>query len=286
MMCTGRDGWVPAARHRSALPAPWAPRAVRKGAGMADADGRYAFPHGGADERRRLDLLAARLDPVTKRRIGRLGLAPDVCCLEVGGGRGSIARWLCQDVAARGQVTATDVQTGFLSGLSLPNLTVLHHDVRTDSFPGRSFGLVHVRAVLMHIADRMAALRRMVSWLAPGGWLVAEEADFGMWLADYDPLWAAHPAAWHEAFPHGSLGQGRALLRQIRQLGLADIGADAELDIVQPGTDLAEFYQLSMAALAGPMISAGVMTADEAARLAARPGEPAAQEVGFTGPGG
>jgi len=135
--------------------------------------------------------------------------------------------------------------------------------------------------VLMHIADRMAVLRRMASWLAPGGWLVAEEADFGMWLADYDPLWAAHPAAWHEAFPHGSLGQGRALLRQIHQLSLADIGADAELDIVQPGTALAEFYQLSMAALAEPMTSAGVMTADEAARLAARPSDPDFLGCGF-----
>jgi SAM-dependent methyltransferase len=238
---------------------------------MADTEGRYAFPHGGADERRRLDLLAARLDPVTMRRIGRLGLAPDARCLEVGGGRGSIARWLCQDVAPRGQVTATDLDTNFLSQLPLPNLTVLRHDVRTDGFPERSFDLVHVRTVLMHIADRMAVLRRMASWLAPGGWLVAEEADFGMWLADYDPLWAAHPAAWHEAFPHGSLSQGRALLRQIHQLGLAGIGADAELDIVQPGTALAEFYQLSMAALAEPMISAGVMTAGEAARLTARP---------------
>ena len=26
-------------------------------------------------------------------------------------------------------------------------------------------------------------LRRMVSWLAPGGWLLAEDCDFGMWLA-------------------------------------------------------------------------------------------------------
>jgi SAM-dependent methyltransferase len=248
---------------------------------MADSDGRYAFPHGGADERRRLDLFAARLDPLTKRRIGRLGLAKDVRCLEVGGGRGSVARWLCQDVAPCGQVTATDLDTGFLSELSLPNLTVLRHDVRSDAFPERSFGLVHVRAVLMHIADRMAVLQRLASWLAPGGWLVAEEADFGMWLADYDPLWAAHPAAWHEAFPHGSLGQGRALLRQIRQLGLADIGADADLDIVQPGTDLAEFYQLSMAALAEPAISAGVMTAAEAARLVARPADPDFLGCGF-----
>ena len=128
---------------------------------MTGTGGRYGFPHGAADERRRLDLLAARLDPLTKRRIGRLGLAPDVRCLEVGGGRGSITRWLCQDVAPRGQVTATDLDTGFLSELSLPNLTVLRHDVRTDGFPEGSFGLVHVRAVLMH---------SRTGWPCCGGW--------------------------------------------------------------------------------------------------------------------
>jgi SAM-dependent methyltransferase len=169
----------------------------------------------------------------------------------------------------------------FLSELSLPNLAVLRHDVREDDFPAGSFDLVHVRAVLMHIADRMAVLRRMASWLAPGGWLVAEEADFGMWLGDYDPLWSAHPAASHEAFPDGSLGQGRALLRQIHQLGLVDIGADAELDIVQPGTALAEFYQLSIEALVEPISSAGVITADEASRMAARPGESDFLACGF-----
>ena len=102
-----------------------------------------------------------------------------------------------------------------------------------DEFPESSFELVHVRAVLMHIADRMATLRRMVSWLAPGGWLLVEEADFGMWMADFDPTWAAHPRAWHEAFPNGSLLQGRAILRQIHRLGLQDIGADAKLNIVR-----------------------------------------------------
>jgi hypothetical protein len=74
--------------------------------------------------------------------------------------------WVCQDVARRGQVTATDLDTGLLSELSLPNLTRRAR----RRLPERSFGLVHVRAVLMHIADRMAVLRRMASWLAPGGW--------------------------------------------------------------------------------------------------------------------
>jgi len=50
----------------------------------------YAFPHATAGESRRLHLLAERLDPVTKRRIGQLGLGPAVRCLEIGGGRGSM----------------------------------------------------------------------------------------------------------------------------------------------------------------------------------------------------
>jgi hypothetical protein len=140
---------------------------------------------------------------------------------------------------------------------------------------------VHARAVLMHIADRMAVLRRMVSWLAPGGWLLLEECDFGTWLGDFDPMWAAHPGAWHEAFANGSVLQGRAILRQIHQLGLCDIGADAELDVVQPGTAPWEFYRLSMAATSGPLISAGVLTAAEAARLEARLAEPDFLACGF-----
>jgi SAM-dependent methyltransferase len=241
----------------------------------------YAFPHADAGESRRLDLFAERLDPLTKRRIGQLGLGRAVRCLEIGGGRGSIARWLAQDVAPQGHVTATDLETDFLSQLALPNLTVLRHDVLTDDFPKGSFDLVHIRAVLMHIPGRMATLQRVASWLAPDGWLVVEEPDFGMWLADLDHVWAAHPTGWHEAFPNGSLSQGRALLRQIHRLGLADIGADAELDIVLPGTALAEFYRLSIAVMSQSLISSGMLTAAETARLNARLDEPDFMGCGF-----
>ena len=59
---------------------------------------------------------------------------------------------------------------------------MLRHDVRTDGFPAGSFDLVPVRAVLMHIADRMTAHGGWhPGWR--GGWLVVEDADFGMWLA-------------------------------------------------------------------------------------------------------
>jgi tRNA A58 N-methylase Trm61 len=82
---------------------------------------------------------------LTMRRIQHLGLEPGARCLEVGGGRGSIAAWLCRTVGPAGQVTATDLQTTLLSRLDLPNLTVLRHDIRTDDFPAAAFDLVHGR---------------------------------------------------------------------------------------------------------------------------------------------
>jgi SAM-dependent methyltransferase len=131
-----------------------------------------------------LELLEQRLDPLTMRRIGRLPLSANASCLEVGGGRGSIARWLCELVGPNGRVTATDLDTRFLEALGCANLEVLRHDVRTEGFVEASFDLIHARAVVMHLAGRMSILKRMASWLTPGGWLLIEDSDFGMWMGD------------------------------------------------------------------------------------------------------
>src|SRR6516165_5209763 len=101
---------------------------------MSDTLG-YAFPHDAADEARRLELFQQRLDPLTIRRIERLGIAPGAACLEIGGGRGSVARWLAERVGPAGRVTATDLQPDFLRELGLPNLEVRRHDIRSDTFP-------------------------------------------------------------------------------------------------------------------------------------------------------
>jgi SAM-dependent methyltransferase len=241
----------------------------------------YAFPHTETAERRRLELLEERLDPITIRRMGRLALPASASCLEVGGGRGSIARYLCELVGPAGHVTATDLEPEFLTELSLANLEVMRHDVTTDSFPEASFDLIHARAVLMHLPHRMEILRRMVSWLRPGGWLLVEDADFGMWVGDFEPMWARHPVIHHEAFPNGSLSQGRALLRQIHQLGLERVGADAELDVVQHGTPLCEFYKLSFLAQAPRLIESGAITSHDASELIARIDSPDFLACGF-----
>lgn len=241
----------------------------------------YAFPHSADDEARRLELFQQRLDPLTIRRLERLGVGRGDSCLEIGGGRGSITRWVSSRVGPEGHVTATDLQLDFLERIDAPNVEVVRHDIRVDTFPQESFDLVHARAVLMHVPDDPELVPRIASWLRPGGRLLLEEPDFGLWLADTDQVWAAHPGSWHGAFPNGSLSRGRSLLAQFPQLGLVEVGADAEVDIVEPGTPLAEFYRLSLQAIGPRAVEAGVLTADEAAAIARRPTEPDFLGCGF-----
>jgi trans-aconitate methyltransferase len=122
----------------------------------------YAFPHSAADESRRLELFEERLGPLTERRLGRLGIGRGARCLEIGGGRGPITRWLSHLVGTAGKVTATDLQLEFLESIDTPNVEVVRHDIRKDTFPERSFDLVHTRAVLMHVPDDPTILNRMV----------------------------------------------------------------------------------------------------------------------------
>jgi len=110
---------------------------------------------------------------------------------------------------------------------------------------------------------------------------VFEEPDFGMWAGDTDPVWAAGPPTTQVAFPGMALSQGRSLLRQIQRLGLTGVGADAEIDIIRSGTDLAEFYRLSQAALALPKVQAGALSPAEATAIVERPADDDFLACGF-----
>jgi hypothetical protein len=61
---------------------------------------------------------------------------------------------------------------------------------------------------------------------------------------------------------------------------VVDVGADAE-DIIESGSDLAEFHSLSMAAIGPPTVAAGALTPGEAAALVDRPNEPDFLGCGF-----
>jgi len=77
------------------------------------------------EERARLKALEALFDPTTTAALESTGIASGWRCQEVGGGAGSVARWLSEQVGPAGHVAATDVQAGFLDELGL---TPMEHD--------------------------------------------------------------------------------------------------------------------------------------------------------------
>jgi SAM-dependent methyltransferase len=217
----------------------------------------------------RFAALSALFDTESRRHLLARGLAPGWHCLEVGGGGGSIASWLGERVGGAGRVLVTDIDTRFLEALKRPNLEVVRHDVTRDRLPEAAFDLVHTRMVLIHLPERDDVLRRLAAALKPGGWLVCEEFDGGS--SPPDP--AVSPGEvvlkTHEAMrrlneERGVDGRyGRLLFGRLRALGLADVGADAQMSMVRPESQIATLLRASYERRRGAMVDAGYITDEE-----------------------
>jgi SAM-dependent methyltransferase len=219
----------------------------------------YLLDHGWSGERERLDGLGSVFDPGTFREFDAIGVGPGWRCLEVGGGSGTVARWLCERVGPAGRVVATDLDTGFLDELRLPNLEVRRHDIVTDELEQGAFDLVHTRLVLEHLRDRDLALARMVSALAPGGWLVVEAFQYsGVAVTSSRPSPAvrraalALPALFRAVLtalrPAGFDARlGHRLPAHLCRLGLVDVTAEGRAVFIRGGSPTAEVARLSLA---------------------------------------
>ena len=223
-------------------------------------------------EQRRLDALARVLDPGTQRVLRERGLAPGWRCLEVGGGSGSVARWLAAQVVPGGSVLSTDVDLRF-HAQSDGVLEVRLHDITKDDLPRDHFDLVHARGVLQHIPARDQVLDRMIDATRPGGWIVVEDADWVTFESPQVPepfktvtsqMTALHAAArgWDPHF-------GGRLLGLFESRGLEAVTAEGICWTMRGGTDSANWYVLAVE-YAGPiLVAAGkVSQADLDAALA------------------
>jgi SAM-dependent methyltransferase len=244
--------------------------------------GDYTIPSDWGGEDQRLRLLGEWRDPITLRRMEALGLGPGWRCLEVGVGGGSTARAMAERVRPTGRVTAADINAGFLAALEgTPGIEPRHCDVRREVFPPASFDLIHTRLVLEHLPDRLEVMRRMVDWLAPGGWVLFEEPDTAAAEASPDRLWARHFEA-YAADPGYDVHAGRALAAEVRSLGLADVGEEIDTAVVQGGTDLARWYAMTIDAVRSGLKSQGLMSDDELDEVIESLSDPALLEPGFT----
>ena len=162
---------------------------------------------------------------------------------------------------------ATDIDVAALQGAAEPGFEVLRHDVAAERAPAAGFDLVHARLVVMHLADRGAALAAMTGALRPGGWLLLEDADLSLQpLACPDETGPAEQLA--NKIRRASVGLrgdnlafGRTLPRLLRGAGLTEIGADAYLPIAGP--DSARLEQTMIERQRDRLLAAGLLTAAE-----------------------
>jgi SAM-dependent methyltransferase len=232
-------------------------------------EGRYFAAYSpAAFERERLGFLREVADPITTRRLTRLGIGCGWHCLEVGAGAGGVARWMAEKVGPRGHVVATDLDTRLLAGHEPPNFEVRRHNILEDGLEAARYDLVHCRMLLQQLTDPLRALRRMTAALRPGGWLLIEESDWGSYgAADPD-----HPAA--AEFERRSRAIfdrlraervidvyfGRGVPELVGRLGLAEVGHEGTTWVSRGAGPGARFAQMSVALLRRRLIGAGALT--------------------------
>jgi SAM-dependent methyltransferase len=186
----------------------------------------------------RFTALAALYDPVTIRHFDTLGVGEGWRCLEVGAGGGSVVRHLSERVGSTGRVLATDIEPRFLEPLAeLRNVDIARHDVAVDPLPEAEFDLIHARLVLVHVPERLVAIRRLVQALRPGGWLLIEDGETVESCPDPqtedEHLANRVREGLAEMFGgHGvDLAFARKLPRLLREAGLVDIAGDAYIPL-------------------------------------------------------
>ena len=148
---------------------------------LSDPKSSYLWDNSrGSEVSLRFQSLKTIYDNTTFYHLQSLGVSEGWKCLEVGGGAGSVSKWLSDKVGSNGRVLVTDISPQFLADLrgGSGNVDVLEHDITLDSgIPKDSFDLAHARLVLVHLPNREKALANMVSTLKPGGWVMIEDFD-------------------------------------------------------------------------------------------------------------
>ena len=220
----------------------------------------------------RFSSLESLHDPDTILHLLATGVGRGWRCLEIGGGSGSISRWLADCVGPEGHVLATDIDPRFLANSGRPNLEVRRHDVGTDPLPETAFDLIHARLVLIHVPQREASLERLVSALKPGGWLVVE---------DYDPI------VIDRAFPIENDEHAATVLKSLRALwslmesrgldmrwasslyrrfvaaGLVDVAMQGHIDLRSGGSPGARLDKANLSQVRDEALRKGLVTPEE-----------------------
>jgi SAM-dependent methyltransferase len=228
-----------------------------------------------SDEQQRLSGAEALFDAATFRHLDTVGIGPGMRCLELGGGTGSVARFMADRVGSAGWVVVTDIDIAQLAGCDRPNVEPLVHDITADPLDDASFDIIHARLLLEHLPSRLGVLDKLVAALRPGGWLVVEDLDFSAWLhlpaerilCEPKQLHGSIRAATAAAALVGSTWDGefgRELPVHLMNAGLDRVGGEARSPVVIGGSPGALFVSVSARQVCPVLVAAGHITQQQA----------------------
>lgn len=230
----------------------------------------YVLDQGFGQERQRLSGMEALWDPGSQALLNDLGIGPGWKCLEIGAGGGSLVEWM----AARGaHVTAVDIDTRFVEHLACDSITVRRLDIREDELPQAEFDLVHSRLVLEHLTDRLQILDRLARTLRPGGWIVIEDYDWSAFRFDdgderlrkvTDSILDYMAQAGFER------NYGGRVVGDLADAGFIEVCGEGRVRIIDSDSPGFDFFRLTFESLRGPVVDAGLITAEDAEAASVR----------------
>ena len=222
----------------------------------------YVFPHSAPDEDQRLTMMSQMLDPHTCFRLSQLEIQENWQCLEVAAGNGSLSHWLGGQLGEGGHVRCTDIETGFLKRIDLPNVTVERLDLTTDEIGEGTYDLVFGRAFLHHLPTWHGVIDKLAGAVKPGGAMLLQEPDFHPAFstdnAAIREIWERY-AAWAQSRGIDYF-LGRKIASRLQELGFEDIEVHGETISFNGGSLGANFYDLNIELLGPQMAEAGFVT--------------------------
>ena len=236
------------------------------------ATARYAMGYDDR-ERRRLQLQASIINPVTEQLLRRAGLGTGMRVLDVGSGVGDVAILAARIVGTAGSVTACDLDEKALAVLrqraaseGLTNISTLAGDLHELALP-HDIDAVTGRHILIHLPDPLAIVRLVSGLVKPGGVVVFQEYDFSVMHAGFPPtpLRDRTFAVFRDFFAmarHGNMGTRLVLFAAA---GLTDIDARAEYPIGRGAAESPyyEWFVESLRSILARAVAAGVPGASD-----------------------
>jgi SAM-dependent methyltransferase len=231
----------------------------------------YVFDNAAPQARARLAALADVHDDGTIRHLLARGVAGGWKCLEIGGGLGTITRWLSDRVGAEGHVLTTDIDTRFLATIGRGNVEIRRHDIMHEPLPESTFDIAYARLVLEHVSDPDLALDRMLMAVRPGGWLMVEDFE----VRSSSPNDAAESvsktlAAMRLVTARAGADSrlGLSLGHRLRARGLLNVGHEGRVQLCRGKTAAARLARLNFEQLREAILATGLTTDEFEADLA------------------